>query len=514
MNSSAPRAIDTDAPLRELFTACFDGTLSQQERDELNQRLTNDPAARSLYLDFCSVHTALSYEHGVVLSPDAATNADNVAPPIRTRSPRAVSKSGTWRSLSSALSAISALAACLLLLIFGFVWSNTTTTGPVVARITNRAHVELLQQQHAWTADVLTADTYELRTGLLSFTYDNGVTVLVESPARFTLSNNNSLTLTMGRLSSQVPPTGVGFTIHTPEAEVIDLGTEFGVDVTPDGNSEVHVFKGLVNVRSTMSPPGQHMLLATEQAARVADPSLQPAGITMDKERFFRSFDEPISNYPKFIRSLAPVSYYRFAVTDDGSLRDTVGQTPGQILLGPGSRIPSSTGVLGNALRVAGKSMGRGAYFSQPPVLANGTCTFIAWVRADARADGGIIFLHQAMNTSLQLGFDSANGHLQATIRDHLGTQQRCRDTQPLTLNVWHHVAVVVDGTQLLLYRDGKQVAAISSPGLDRQATTAWWLGTNFNGADVWDGLIDECVIFSRPLLAEEINELAIMPEK
>ena len=514
MNPNGPRAIDTDEPLRELFTACFDGTLSQQERDELNQRLTNDPVARSLYLDFCSVHTALSYEHGVVLSPDTVTKTIKAAPPKQSRAQHALSKSWTWRSRSRTIAAISSLAACLLFLLFGFIWSDTTTAGPVVARITNRAHVELLQQQHAWTADVLTADTYELRTGLLSFTYDNGVNVLVESPARFTLSNNNSMILTMGRLSSHVPPTGVGFTVHTPEAEVIDLGTEFGVDVTPDGNSEVHVFKGLVNVRSTMSPPGQLMLLATEQAARVANPSLQPAGIAVDKGRFFRSFDEPISNYPRFIRSLAPVSYYRFAIMDDGSLLDTVGQTPGQLLLGPGSRAPSFTGVIGNALRVAGKSMGRGAYFSQPPAFTNGTCTFIAWVRADARADNGIIFLHQAMNTSLQLGFDSTNGHLQATINNHTGTQQRCRDTQPLTLNVWHHIAVVADGTQLLLYRDGQQVAAIPSLGLDRQASTAWWLGTNYNGADVWDGLIDECAIFSRPLRAEEIHSLAIMPEK
>jgi len=169
---------------------------------------------------------------------------------------------------------------------------------------------------------------------------------------------------------------------------------------------------------------------------------------------------------------------------------------------------------LGSALRMAGKSLGRGARFSPSPALTTGKCTFIAWVRADARADGGVIFLHQAMNTSLQLGLDSADGHLQAILRDQTSTQYLCRDPQPLTLNEWHHIAVVVDGTQLLLYRDGQQVAAIPSIRLDNQPPSAWWLGTNVSGAYVWDGLIDECAIFSRPLSTEDISELAKMPEK
>ena len=87
-------------------------------------------------------------------------------------------------------------------------------------------------------------------------------------------------------------------------------------------------------------------------------------------------------------------------------------------------------------------------------------------------------------------------------------------DPQPLTLNEWHHIAIVADGTQLLLYRDGKHVGAIPSIGLDSQPISAWWLGTNVGGAYVWDGLIDECAIFSRPLSVIEISELAKKPEK
>ena len=40
-----------------------------------------------------------------------------------------------------------------------------------------------------------------------------------------------------------------GYTILTPTAEVVDLGTEFGVDVDDSGASEVHVFDGDVVAR-------------------------------------------------------------------------------------------------------------------------------------------------------------------------------------------------------------------------------------------------------------------------
>ena len=61
--------------------------------------------------------------------------------------------------------------------------------------------------------------------------FDGGVMVYVEAPARFDAVSDKRVMLHSGRLSASVPPEGVGFTVETPEAEVVDFGTEFSVDV-------------------------------------------------------------------------------------------------------------------------------------------------------------------------------------------------------------------------------------------------------------------------------------------
>ena len=93
----------------------------------------------------------------------------------------------------------------------------------------------------------LQAGMYRLGRGLLQLQFDGGVMVYVEAPARFDAVSNSRVLLHSGRLSAKVPPEGIGFTVETPEAEVVDLGTEFSVDVE-GGASEVHVFDGLVRV--------------------------------------------------------------------------------------------------------------------------------------------------------------------------------------------------------------------------------------------------------------------------
>jgi hypothetical protein len=53
--------------------------------------------------------------------------------------------------------------------------------------------------------------------------------------------------LETGRLVGHVPPAARGFTILTPVATVVDLGTEFGVESRPE-ETLVHVFQGEIEV--------------------------------------------------------------------------------------------------------------------------------------------------------------------------------------------------------------------------------------------------------------------------
>ncbi len=51
-----------------------------------------------------------------------------------------------------------------------------------------------------------------------------------------------------GQMRVHVPPHARGFKLMTPDAKVVDLGTEFGLKVSDSGKSDVHVFDGEVEV--------------------------------------------------------------------------------------------------------------------------------------------------------------------------------------------------------------------------------------------------------------------------
>jgi hypothetical protein len=71
--------------------------------------------------------------------------------------------------------------------------------------------------------------------------------VLLEGPAEFELVSSGEATCRRGKLSAQVPPLARGFKINTPSGAVVDLGTEFGLEVN-EATAEVHVFQGEVEL--------------------------------------------------------------------------------------------------------------------------------------------------------------------------------------------------------------------------------------------------------------------------
>ena len=65
-------------------------------------------------------------------------------------------------------------------------------------------------------------------------------------PVSWQLASQQRLQLDSGQLVAHVPARAIGFTVATPTAEVVDLGTEFGVHVDAQGQTNVQVFEGAV----------------------------------------------------------------------------------------------------------------------------------------------------------------------------------------------------------------------------------------------------------------------------
>ncbi len=94
--------------------------------------------------------------------------------------------------------------------------------------------------------------TLNLKNGLAEITYHNGATVILDGPTVYQVGEADSVdggSLRRGRLTVRVPKQAVGFHVKTPSSVIVDLGTEFGVQVDGIGREEVLVFSGAVDAR-------------------------------------------------------------------------------------------------------------------------------------------------------------------------------------------------------------------------------------------------------------------------
>lgn len=92
-----------------------------------------------------------------------------------------------------------------------------------------------------------------LKEGFAKLTFKQGAEVVLQAPCAFDLSSKNKMVLHQGMATAKVPAQAHGFAIRTPQSTVTDLGTEFGLQVLASAASEVHVFDGLVQVKTVSS---------------------------------------------------------------------------------------------------------------------------------------------------------------------------------------------------------------------------------------------------------------------
>ncbi|MGB7324863.1 MAG: FecR domain-containing protein, partial [Rubripirellula sp.] len=298
-------------------------------------------------------------------------------------------KAASSRALTKLACVAFATAVCLLIAF----WLRLHEAQPTLldtqlATIVSEVDALLIHGESSWERTDLEMGDYQLRRGLLHLQFDGGVMVYVEAPAEFNVVSGKHFVLQHGRLSASVPPEGIGFTVDTPEAEVVDFGTEFSVDVEI-GASEVHVFDGLVRVNpgtSNRRGPSKSVDLQASQAVRITSGATKLEDISIATDRFIRSFDEPRFNYALFVNQLSPLAFYRMAIRDEGLVSEPSGY-PGVVLTGEGKRPPHGKGVFaGGSLRVGVDSIGRGGRIDSPPALTTGQFSLTAFVYRETPA--------------------------------------------------------------------------------------------------------------------------------
>ena len=141
--------------------------------------------------------------------------------------------------------------------------------------------------ERLWTKDF----PMDLKKGIISIEFDEGVEVTIEGPALFEVERSG-IYLKYGRLYGMVSEMGLGFTVRTPTSQFVDQGTEFGVLADINGSSELHVTKGKVQlIAGLKGKPRVNQMITENKAARFDASNGSVKSIEVQNEAFVRDID-------------------------------------------------------------------------------------------------------------------------------------------------------------------------------------------------------------------------------
>ena len=127
---------------------------------------------------------------------------------------------------------------------------------------------------------------HKLDEGLVQIRMDDGAVLVVEAPTEFELVASNRANLKVGRVVGDVPPEAIGFTIETPSSIIVDLGTEFGVQVSRGDDVRVDVFSG--EVTATAGVTGEAYSILEGEAIHVASETHEITTRSIGETKFVR----------------------------------------------------------------------------------------------------------------------------------------------------------------------------------------------------------------------------------
>jgi ferric-dicitrate binding protein FerR (iron transport regulator) len=281
--------------LLELLNRLVSGRITSAEQQRLEEFLKDDPEARHTYYAFMDLDRGL---HDLNVGQPSSLPFPSASPPV-TAPPRA---RFTW--LGYTATAVLAVAGTLLFVVlFPGLLDSPSDPGPSYARKsvgevpppsddtirraegTSDVATLLFAEQCHWKSggpvpvegQPLGSGELHLLEGLALLRFHGGATALLSGDVRVDLESRGSMRLHHGRLNARAPEEAIGFTVRTPVSDVVDLGTEFALDVQRSGETKLEVIEGAVEYRKPEGRPGSGTLLEGGQAVRLNDKHVETA---------------------------------------------------------------------------------------------------------------------------------------------------------------------------------------------------------------------------------------------
>ena len=276
----------------------LNGTATAGQRERLNDLLRSDEGARRTYRRYVNLHAALRSYGGAIGAAEEIEPAARAVRPAAGGAPRrpAADKRGPrWIALLAALATAVVLSGVAVQRtdLFGIRGPSGVAADAPVAVVTKAAKARC--EGAGETLEVgsqVGPGPLRLTEGFAEITFDSGTRVVLEAPVTLRLVDARTLGLELGRIVAHVPLQARGFSVETPRANVVDLGTEFGVGVRDSGDTEVQVFQGVV-VTTWKGPGGEDVDRRLEAGQAISidhRTELVPKGVDFCPEGYVRTF--------------------------------------------------------------------------------------------------------------------------------------------------------------------------------------------------------------------------------
>ncbi len=265
-----------DQHIRNLIFQLIDQTISGEDFERLQNAIEEHEDVRDEYLRAVNLCESLS-EIAAGNAEEAFHSDENLS-----------SKNGREHSTGWKLrTAQIALAATVLVAVGGIAWwLGRRDASPVPIQIAGQQDVppaavtEKTIAGYAtlrravdvqWTGnakayfegDVLSPGPLRIEQGIAEIDFFCGATIVVEGPAELVLESDWSVQFLSGRLRASVPPAARGFVVKAADSEIIDLGTEFALEVGTS-NARLEVIDGEVELRGGTFD-GDHLVTGEKQ---------------------------------------------------------------------------------------------------------------------------------------------------------------------------------------------------------------------------------------------------------
>jgi hypothetical protein len=533
--------------LHELLSAWHGNEISDERRELLLTKLRHDADLRNAFVTeartFAMLHAVQAAEPRWLTLQDElgiSDHNDHKELTFENRLLEAVQArprpfvAAWWRPLA----ALTAVAAAVFASLFFFsppdaTKNNVTDIAPAIEnndRLAVAVRIDAVdwdtkQKKTLQAGDSVSSGPLRFNKGHVTLAYISGVSVHIEGPADLVLVGPDRIICHQGNLRAKIVEGAEGFTIETPGAAIIDLGTEFGVHVDDGGLSQVVVYEGKAeaSLLAADGTPRRTQMLSAAQSIE-----LNPRAGTMRSlapRELLPAPDltiEPLpitKNYAQRVLAAGPLHYWRGENAQGDHLRDAAPGGMNLRIVGPIKTLDDGSLAFGETsepqfLRAEGSWMPPEDFAIElwfaSTAFHNST---LAVVQAMAPDHGDLAMVELTRrNPATPL----RPGRVRFLYRwPPGGTDGVNLHSSPLYVPYrWQHLVCQRRGGTLEMYLDGEPVGETGLQGLEQTIASSIRFGRlneerHSPNARQFQGRMAELAIYERALSHEEIQQHA-----